>query len=119
MVRSGIRQCMNEQELDDYVRELRDAPLPDCPPDLEMKVLRRVHLTRSAAMASPVEWLAGAVWRTPILGAAAAIVIGVSAMVTVSAATPLKASRTGRMDSSRALGFDVLHYQDLFSKIER
>ena len=101
---------MKDQMFDHLIRSERDRPLPQCPPDLESNVLRRVRLAQSEsdAPAADWDWLLGLLPRRDVAFGALALVLFLSTSASVFVAsrhTP--ATGEGQRIAANSLDFDV------------
>ncbi len=101
---------MKDHMFDHLIRSERDRPLPQCPPNLESNVLRRVRLAQSesAAPAADLDWLLGLFPRRGVAFGALALVLFLSTSASVFVASRhTSATGDGQRIAASSLDFGV------------
>ena len=109
---------MKEEELNDWISELKTQRLRSCPSNTEANVLRRVRLAKAGAEIGFWSWINAVIPSTKFAMAAMALVLATSSMVTFASASAYAAGVQRRTEASRALDLGFVKSTELidFSK---
>lgn len=110
---------MNDPILDPYIQAIRKERLPDCPPTMEVKVLRRIRLSRREGPRNLFSFPRTLPGLSASVAAAAAVAVLLGASTALWFTTVEAKRRVEHRMSVRALDFEVFRDQSLQASARR
>ena len=106
---------MNDERLENLVKQARQTELPDCPDSVEHNVLRRIRLHSVNSNNSGWDWFISLLQQPGFIAAVLTMVAVVSSGATIISTQSNAADQNRHLLAASALDFNVFQFTELLN----